>query len=51
MTATVKRTDPKPGSRHWRFWAICTVCPWHGSRFESEDSADKQAKKHNEKEH
>ncbi|WNN95126.1 hypothetical protein SEA_MAGRITTE_175 [Microbacterium phage Magritte] len=51
MTASVRRTDPKPGSRNWRHWAICTPCAWHGYRFESVDSAEAQAIKHNQEKH
>lgn len=51
MTAWVRRTDPKPGSRNWRHIAICTPCEWHGYRFDSVDSAEKQARKHNQQEH
>ncbi|QQO39516.1 hypothetical protein SEA_PHABIA_7 [Microbacterium phage Phabia] len=51
MTAWVRRTDPKPGSRNWRHIAICTPCEWHGYRFDSVDSAEKQATKHNTEKH
>lgn len=51
MTARVRRTDPKPGSRNWRHIAICTPCEWRGYRFESVDSAEAQAIKHNQAKH
>lgn len=49
--ARVRATDPRPGSRQWRHWAVCTACPWHGYRFDSIDSAEKQAARHNTENH